>query len=384
MRKIAVFTATRAEYGLLRPLLLALRVQQNCQLQLVVSGTHLSATHGHTLDAIIQDGFVPVASVPIYDDAAPQALHTILGKAVASYGDALARLAPDIVVINGDRHEALCMALAATTLHIPLAHISGGETTQGSMDEVFRHAITKMAHLHFSSCEVHRRRIVQLGEQPDRVWNVGSLGVECLHYLPLLPEAAIRADLGIGDAPYILCTLHPDSLHPDRARQDIVTLCAALETQLDYTLVFTGANADEGGQEINAYLRDYVAARPQHRFYMSLGQVRYFSTVACASCVLGNSSSGIIEVPSFGVPVINVGERQKGREHAPSVLHCPLEKEAIALTLSTALHPRHRLLASMTENIYPSRETSQEISVILTTFSLNYEDNVPKVFYDFK
>lgn len=383
MRNIAVFTATRAEYGLLRPLLLALRASADCQVQLVVSGAHLSAEHGHTLDAIFEDGFTPAACVPLYEET-PHPLHRTLGRAVAAYGDALTRLAPHIVVIDGDRYEALCMVLAATSLRVPVAHISGGETSQGSQDELFRHAITKMAQLHFPSCGAHRQRLLQLGENPEHVWDVGSLGLECVHSLPLLSEAEIRAELDIGEAPYMLCTLHPDSLRPgnasDNALNDLKIVCAALETRPDYRLVFTGANADEGGRVMNDFLRDYVRVRPQHRFYLSLGQIRYFSAVSHAACVLGNSSSGIIEVPSLGVPVVNIGPRQQGRVCATSVLHCPLEAEAIASCLVTALSPPQRILARTTENIYTHHDTSQKIADILLSFPL--ADIVYKKFYD--
>lgn len=383
MRTIAVFTATRAEYGLLRPVLLRLREAAGCRLRLLVSGTHLSPLHGHTLDEILADGFTPDAAIPLaLDDDAPAALCASLGSMIGDTGRILSGLRPDLMMLLGDRYECLGAAMAAAMSCIPVAHIHGGEVTRGAVDDAFRHAVTKLAHLHFTSCEPYRRRVIQLGETPKRVWNVGALGVENALRLPLWDESRIRAELGLAPGrPYFLCTFHPVTLEPGDEDRQLDALCSALAAFPDHAVIFTGANADAGGLGLNCRLKAFAQTNLDRvRLFASLGVTRYLSAAKYASCVAGNSSSGIIEIPSLGTPVVNIGSRQGGRIASPAVLHCPAEKEAVASCLRRALTPEHRALARATPNPYEGKDTSATIARTLMEHPL--EDILRKSFHD--
>ena len=383
MRTIAVFTATRADYGLLRPVLLRLREAADCHLRLLVSGTHLSPLHGHTLGEILADGFTPDATIPlVLDDDAPAALCGVMGHVVTGVGQAISRQQPDLLLLLGDRYECLGAAAAAAMCTVPVAHISGGEITRGANDDAFRHAVTKLAHLHFTSCEPYRRRVIQMGEAPERVWNVGALGVENALRLPLWDEARIRAELGLAPGrPYFLCTFHPVTLEPGDEDRQLDALCSALAAFPDHAVIFTGANADAGGLGLNDRLKAFTQANPDRvRLFASLGVMRYLSAAKYAACVAGNSSSGIIEVPSLGTPVVNIGSRQRGRIASSVVLHCPAEEEAVATCLRRALSSEHRALARVTPNPYEGKDTSAAIARILMEHPL--ENILRKNFHD--
>lgn len=372
MRKIAVFTGTRAEYDLLRPIIHGPASSKKCRVLLLVSGAHLSRSHGYTLDYIKADGLSPDALIPLpLEDGSPQGICSALGVAVSGMGRELSRLKPDLLVLLGDRYETLGAACAAQIIGVPVAHLHGGEITQGANDDAFRHAVTKMSHLHFTSCEAYRQRVIQLGEDPNRVFNVGSLGVENIHKLKLLDEAEIRRELGFtAGTPYMVCTFHPVTLEGGTEIAQLEELLRALEAFPDYAVVFTGANADVGGASINDALQSYTEQYPQHRFFMSLGQVRYFSAVKYASCVIGNSSSGIIEVPSLKVPVLNVGNRQKGRVAAAGVLHCGAEVRSVIETLAFALSENYKIKVAATGNPYDRPDTAKNIVHRITTWPL--------------
>lgn len=371
MPSICFFTATRAEYGLLKPVMRLVAQNADACLRLLVSGAHLDPGFGHTLDEILADGFQAderIALPPIGGSALDVAEAT--GSGITLYAPALQRLRPDILVLLGDRYETFAAATAAHICGIPVAHIHGGETTEGAIDEAFRHAITKMSHLHFTSCEAYRQRVIQLGEAPDRVFNVGSLGVENAKTTACYSEQESRERLGLdAGMPYIVCTMHPATLDEAPIPEQIRGLLEALDSFAKYAIIFTGANADPGGIEMNALLQDFVAKRPAHRFFMSLGQRLYFSAVRYAACVIGNSSSGIIEAPSFGVPVIDIGDRQTGRIRAASVLHCDQNMDAIAGTLATALRPDYKNSIADRPNPYEHPGTAKRIAEILLSFS---------------
>ncbi|SDF21034.1 UDP-N-acetylglucosamine 2-epimerase [Desulfovibrio legallii] len=382
MRTIAVFTATRAEYGLLRPVLSHLRASA-CHLHLLVSGTHLSRKHGYTLTEITKDGFVPDVAIPLdLTTDASEHLCQEIGRLITAIGEALAQIRPDLFVVLGDRYECLGATLAAAMMHVPTAHLYGGEVTRGAMDDGFRHAITKLSHLHFTSCEPYRRRIIQLGEQPDHVWNVGALGVENALNLPLLDIDATHTALGLPPgASYILCTFHPVTLEPGQEIDQLTALRKALDLFPHCHIVFTGANADSGGYNINQYIEHYAAAYPERvRFFQSLGTLLYLSAARHALCVAGNSSSGIIEVPSLGVPVVNIGHRQEGRIVSSAVLHCEPREKAIAAALAQTTAPERRALAKNTPNPYEKNGTSDAIAHTLLTFPL--KGILKKMFYD--
>lgn len=366
--RICVFTGTRAEYGLLTPLLRRLDADPEVELSLLVSGSHLSERHGHTVDGIRADGFVIGAEValPLEDDSR-LGVTLAMGEAVSGLGRALDALRPDLLVLLGDRWECLACATAATLLHVPVAHIHGGETTEGAVDEQFRHAITKMARLHFTSCEQYRRRVIQMGEAPDTVFDVGALGVENVRTVKLMDRAALEADLdfAMGDR-CLLVTYHPVTLAGDDLDQMesfFEGLEGALAENKALTAVITGANADPGGSAIDAR-----AARLHEKFpgrtlvAPSLGLVRYLSAMALCAAVVGNSSSGILEAPSFNVPTVNAGDRQKGRERANSVFDCAPDAESVASAIRYALSPEAGGIAKQARSPYEKQGTSRHIA----------------------
>lgn len=372
-RRVAVFTGTRAEYSLLRPVLSGLRSAEDVDLSLIVGGSHFSTEHGNTVEEIINDGFIPDVRVPLSRLGGSSAdICADMGIALHGVGEGLSRLAPDILVVLGDRYETLAAATAATLCGCPLAHIHGGEITEGAVDDAFRHAVTKMSHLHFASCDIYRQRIIQLGEQPDNVFTVGALGVENVLRQPMLSEVEIRRVLGLETGqPYILCTFHPVTLEPGAEREQLLVFLQALDGYPQYTIVFTGANADAGGAEINHALEAWAAKQPgRARLFPSLGNIRYLSAARYAACVAGNSSSGIVEIPSLGTPVLDIGARQKGRVRSAAVLHgepvFPILRDALA----TVLSEEHAVRAKQATNPYEKPGTSEAIVSQLRSRSL--------------
>jgi UDP-hydrolysing UDP-N-acetyl-D-glucosamine 2-epimerase len=383
LRKICVFTGTRAEYGLLRPLIAALKNSSEMDVQLLVSGTHLSAAFGSTWLDIVKDGLAIDEKVEmLLDSATPEGVCTSIGLGVMRYGDALRRLAPACVVVLGDRFEALAMAVAASVVGVPVVHLHGGELTLGAQDDAFRHAITKLSWLHFTSTEVYRRRVIQLGESPDRVFNVGALGVENIRTLPLLSQADVERKLDLlAGQPYLLVTFHPATLDRQAPEVQLSFLLQALARFPDHALVFTGANADTGGEGINRVLADHARRAPSRfRFFMSLGAQLYLSAARWAGAVVGNSSSAIIEVPSLGVPSVDIGCRQAGRIRAASVLHSAVETNAIVEALGTAMAPAFRKLSGRFANPYEKPGTTQ--AIVDTLLKWNEPRSEYKSFYD--
>lgn len=383
MRTIAAFTATRAEYGLLRPVLERLREDDGVQLKLIVTGTHLSHEHGYTLAEIKHDGFEPFCMIKMnLSNDSPDHLCGELGQMCGSLAMSLAQITPDLIVLLGDRYECMGAALSAAMMRIPMAHIHGGEITRGAMDDCFRHAITKLSHLHFTSCESYRQRVIQLGEQPDRVWNVGALGVENALTSKLLDALATYEALSIPyGSPYILCTFHPATLDIGRETEQLRALCTALDNFSAHYVIFTGANADPGGGNINQLLHHFAVSHPNRvKIFPSLGVRRYLSAAKYAKCVAGNSSSGIIEIPSLGVPVVNIGDRQLGRTSSDMVLHCPSDAGSIMAALSKALTPRWYNHVKAIPNPYEQKNTSATIANTLLTYPLT--NILKKEFYN--
>lgn len=339
-RRILAVTGSRAEYGLLRHLLRKLAADPRFELRLVVTGAHLSPVHGHTVDEIRADGFTVDAEVEMLlcgDDRRSAAKSVGLG--MIGLADAYGRLKPEAVILLGDRMEMMAAATAAVICGVPIAHIHGGEATDGAFDEYFRHAITKMSHLHFASTEAYCKRIRQMGEIPANVYHTGALGVENLHRTPVLGPVELKERFGRDLAGFdLLVTLHPETAGGADAQRLLEETLGALERFASQRILFTGANADPAGARINDGLRRFVAADPEHRaFYMHLGMQGYLSALRRMAAVVGNSSSGIIEAPSLRVPTVNIGDRQKGRERAASVIDCPVQRDAIAEAIRTAL-----------------------------------------------
>lgn len=340
VKKVAVFTGTRAEYGLLYWLLNDIQADPELQLQLIVSGSHLSPEFGLTYRQIEADGFVITEKIEMLlsSDSAVGTVKS-MGLALIGLADAFARQQPDVLVLLGDRFEALAAAQSAMLMKIPVLHLHGGEITEGATDDAIRHAITKLSYLHATSTEAYRQRVIQLGEAPDRVQNVGAIGLDHLYRSMLLSKEQLKEALNFNlHLPYFVVTYHPVTLADEPPLASFNALLNALDQFKQYQIILTYPNADEGGRQIMAELQHYAAAQPERVLAVaSLGQLRYLSAVKHAAAVIGNSSSGIIEVPAFHVPTVNIGARQQGRLAAPSVLHCNATASAINSTIRLAL-----------------------------------------------
>lgn len=385
MRKICVVTGTRAEYGLLSRLIRMIDESDKTQLQLIVTNMHLSPKYGNTYQEIEKDGFIIDYKIPIINEtAADNAVTTIksMATALSGFADAFNQLKPDLVVLLGDRYEILSAAEAALIERIPIAHIHGGEVTEGAYDDAIRHSVTKMSQLHFPTTDNHRKRIIQLGEQPERVFNVGSLGVENIKKLPLLSKEEIEKEIGFKiDDNTILVTYHPVTLGNRTAKDDIDDFIAALEERKDLRVIFTMPNSDTGGQFIVDAINGFVARNADRaKAYKSLGVLRYLSVMKQVAAVVGNSSSGLLEVPSFGIPTLNIGDRQKGRTAAESVYNCAPDKESVLEGLNKVLSREFRELAYAVHNPYEKANTAEDIFKVISTFPL--EGLNQKHFYD--
>lgn len=364
MRKICVYTSTRAEYGLLKGVLQKIDLASSLQLQILASGMHLSPEFGMTIQEIRDDGFEPDESIEILlTSDTPSAICKSMGLAMIGYGEAIMGLKPDMMVVLGDRFETFCAAAAAQVCRVPIAHIHGGETTEGAIDEAFRHSITKMSHLHFASCEPYRQRIIQLGEDPDRVFNVGALGVENIRKISLLDRSSLATSIGFDlEKPYFLVTFHPVTLEKDTSEGQCQTLLDALDAFPEFNVIFTKANADTDGRVINQMIESFVAKRPDRCIAVtSLGALRYLSTMKYASAVIGNSSSGIAEAPSFKIPTINIGDRQKGRIMAESILNCDPSASLIKAAILQSTTPEFQSVLQDVKNPYEQSDTAQRI-----------------------
>lgn len=344
-RRVCVVTGTRADYGLLFWLMRDLQIHPEFELLVVASAMHLSAQFGETIRFIREDGFTVNAEVPcLEDDDSRLGMGRSFVRAADGFLDAFTRLAPDLVVIVGDRFEAMSASSAATFLHLPIAHIHGGEVTSGAIDDVFRHVITKMSHLHFAAAGDYARRIVQMGEEPKRVHVVGAVGLDNFAKLDLPSLDAFRRYVGLAEGqPYALFTYHPATMESEIRFEGLDAALEALGMFPGICSVMTKANSDPGGRRINARLEAFAAENPGRvRLVASLGQRLYLTAMRHAEFVIGNSSSGIIEAPAVDVPTVNIGRRQEGRLIAPSVLSADETVSSIAAAITGALEPSFR------------------------------------------
>jgi GDP/UDP-N,N'-diacetylbacillosamine 2-epimerase (hydrolysing) len=383
VRKICVITATRAEYGLLRPLLRLLQADQDFELQLVVGGAHLCTEFGETWKEIEADGFEIAGKVEyLLASDRPVAVAKSAALALSGFASVFCRLAPELLVILGDRYEMAAAALAATLLRIPIAHIHGGETTLGANDEAFRHAITKMSHIHFASCEPYRRRVVQLGESPSRVFNVGALGLDAIRESRLIDATELAKTLGLKSSlPYVVVTYHPETLGSDDPAGIIDTLLDALLEVPELQLVCTKANADAGGRAINARLQAYALRSPERvKVFSALGTLKYLSAIKHSAGVIGNTSSGIIEAPALLVTTLDIGSRQSGRIRAKSVLHADANRESIRMGISQLLSPLEPRPMHDFLNPYGDGHTASRILTILA--QTHWPLPIVKTFHD--
>ena len=316
--RICVVTGTRAEYHLLFPLMKAIKQDKELELLLAVTGSHLSDKYGNTYQDIEKDGFHIDAKIPILEkEDKPKDINTAMSRAITGFSDYFWEVKPNMIILLGDRYELLSAAIAAMNYKIPIAHLHGGETTEGAIDECIRHAISKMSYLHFTSCEAYRRRVIQLGESPDRVFNVGAIGLENIRRQRFMSLGELEDSLNFSlEGKFAVVTFHPVTLEEGTAEEEFTQLLNALDCFPELKIIFTKSNADSGGLIINQMIDRYVEKNKSRCVdVFSLGMVRYLSALRYAAVVIGNSSSGIIETPSFKVPTVNIGDRQRGRIH---------------------------------------------------------------------
>ena len=338
-RKICVVTGTRAEYGLLYWLMKEIQADEDLELQIIATGAHLSPEFGLTYKVIEEDGFKIDEKVEmLLSSDTAVGITKSLGLATIGFADAYDRLKPDIVVLLGDRYEILAAAQVALIIGLPIAHIAGGDTTEGALDEAIRHSISKMAHIHFVTNELSARRVRQLGENPQYIFNVGSPGIDYIKRVQLLNRSDLEKELEFKfQHKNLLVTFHPVTLDSVSSTEQLAELLTAIDSlENGVGVIFTKANADTQGRSINQMIDDYVALHPETKAYTSLGQVRYLSVISQIDVVVGNSSSGLYEVPSFGKPTVNIGDRQKGRLQAASVVDCQAEAPAIIQAITHA------------------------------------------------
>ncbi len=383
MKKICIVTSTRAEYGLLLNLIRKVEEDKDLDSCLIVTGTHLSNDYGYTIKEIEEDGVSIDEIIPILSEKEDEkGVAETMATALLTFEEAFERIKPDMLVVLGDRYELISICWAAFMLKIPIAHISGGELTEGAIDDAVRHSLTKMSRLHFPACEVYRKRIIQLGENPDTVFNYGDLGVENILNMEYMAKDELEQFLGIRlDHPYACVTFHPVTLSRDSVVYQLNELLKALENFPWMTFIITGANADAGGREIKHIISDFVRNHDNCFLYESLGIRRYLSLMRGSEMVIGNSSSGIIEAPSLRIPTVNIGERQEGRLRADSIIDCGPVCGEIVHAMERAMTEEFKEKVKRTENPYGSGNTSEEILKEIKQY-LSKPRDVKKKFFD--
>lgn len=373
MRRICIATGSRAEYGHMRWLAADLAAHPDVELMIVAASAHLSPAHGNTVAEIEADGHAVERVHSLMADDSPLAAAKGMGLALMGFAEVFERIRPDIVVILGDRYEMLAAASAAMLLRIPIAHLHGGEATEGCIDEAVRHSLTKMSHLHFVAAEPYRQRVIQLGENPARVFDFGAPGLDHLTRTPMMERAELEVSLGMAlRDPILLVTYHPPSLEAGDKSVAARALVSALADFSDATIVFTGVNADPDNHAVSRVIRDFAETRSDHvKVFDSLGSRRYLGLMRLAGAVVGNSSSGIIEAPALKVPSVNIGDRQKGRLRSGSVRDCPADAGAISQAVAWALSPSGREAAASALSPYGSGDASRRIAEVLAGTELN-------------
>lgn len=384
-RTICVLTATRAEYGLLKRLIVRLREVSWFRVRVAVTGMHLAPEFGSTYREIEQDGIEIDCKIPILSKGdSPADVSAAMGRALTEFGKYFAQIKPDALVVLGDRYETMAVCIAAMNQRILIAHLHGGELTEGAVDDAIRHSITKMSYLHFTSTEDYRRRVIQLGEQPDRVYNVGAMSVENIKKQPLLSKTELEASLDfmLGDR-YAVVTFHPVTLEEETVEEQMEELVKAMIACENMRYIVTKANADAGGRRINQLWEEYAERyKDRMKVVESLGMKRYLSALKYAEMVIGNSSSGITEAPVFRIPTVNIGDRQKGRLRAESILDCRPVCEDIKNAMQTAASGAFRERISRQVCPYGDGQTSEKIVAVLEQTLQQEGSELKKRFYD--
>lgn len=380
-RRIGVVTVGRSDYGIYHPLLREIQSDEECELHLIVGGAHLSPLYGHTIEEIERDGFEIKQRVHmLLSGDSPEAVAVSIGVGVINFAGAYRNGRPDILVLLGDRFEMLAAALAALPLRIPIAHIHGGELTQGAMDDACRHAITKLSHLHFAAAPTYARRIRQMGEDPKRVFVTGSPVVDAILAQPAIPKGELESDLGARLDDALLVTYHPVTLEHEQTKEQISNLLGVL-ARFENELLFTYPNADIGNATIIDQVRTFASKRPHTRVFVNLGHRKYHAIQRHVAAMVGNSSSGILEAALFKLPVVNIGDRQMGRLRTPNIIDVPSEAGAIERAIRVALSPEFKKGLSRMGSPYGKGDASKQILQVLRTVSLD-GSLLKKPFYD--
>lgn len=384
MKKVCVVTGTRAEYGLLKPLIERINNDNELELQLIATGMHLSPEFGLTYKAIEEDGYIINEKIEILlSSDTSVGISKSMGLATISFSEAFERLKPDMIIVLGDRYEIFAVCSAAVVAKIPVAHLHGGETTEGAFDEAFRHSITKMSYLHFTSTEEYRKRVIQLGENPSRVFNVGAIGVENINTLDFLNKDELEDSIDFKlNKPFGLVTFHPVTLENSTSYEQVRELFDALDSIEDMKFIITKANSDSDGRIINKAIDEYVIKNKDKVIaFVSMGYKRYLSAMKYCEMVIGNSSSGIIEAPTFKKATINIGDRQKGRTQAKSVLNCNPIKGQIIESINYARSNEFKEILKDVKNPYFNGKTSEKILFEIKK-CLNGDIDIKKSFYN--
>ena len=385
MRSIAIITSTRAEYGLLRPLIRQLMKSGDLDIRVVVTGMHLSGSFGNTISEIKADQMPIDECIEILlDGGTPNAVSKTMAIALMEFSNYFHRKRPDAVLVLGDRYEILAVCISAVNERIPVIHLCGGEVTEGAVDDAIRHSITKMSSLHFTITEEYRKRVIQLGENPHVVYNFGSLGNENIHNLTLLSKSQLEESIQFSlKKPYSVVTFHPATRNDQSSKEQFTILQHALIRFENMNYIITKANADAGGKQVNRMI-DLFAGQNPERVYAceSLGMVKYLSAVKYSEMVIGNSSSGIVEVPAFHIPTINIGNRQKGRIEAESVITCEVDEIEIYQSMKKAMKKDFKMKIQKMDNPYYKKKTSVYMANVIQDFLQKDTLCIEKKFFD--
>lgn len=377
-RSVMIFTGTRADFGLLKPTIREFLNHKEVDLQLIVTGSHLSEAFGMTLKEIEEDGIPVTEKIPILKDSITDSM----SLALKEFSDCIKRRKPTMILVLGDRYEAFCACTAALMLNVPIAHLHGGELTFGALDDALRHSMTKMSWWHFTSTEEYRNRVIKLGEDPARVFNVGATAIDSMNF-PEMTHAELENYLGCKLVePVILATMHPETINPGNAEEQLTILWKALKEFKPGTLVFTKANADEEGMRINSLLEKFISSGeiPNSKLVSSLGQKRYFNLMKKSSVVVGNSSSGVIEAPMMGIPSINIGTRQEGRVRSPSVIDVDFNEVNLVKAFSQAVSGNFR--SSLSSGTHPFGTPGVSERIVETLINTKIPKTLIKGFYE--
>lgn len=384
MKKIVILTATRAEYGLLKAVMTGLLADPFYDIRIAVTGMHLSPEFGMTVKEIESDGLPIDKKIEIVlSSDTPVALSKSMGLAMISFSEYFEECKPDALMALGDRYETLAVCCAAMNARIPIFHLYGGEATEGLIDEAIRHSITKMSYLHFTSTETYRKRVIQMGEDPARVFHVGAMGVENALNVDKMSVAELEDSLGFKlGKNYAVGTFHPVTLESATAQTKTMSLLSALDRHSGLTYLFTKANSDTDGRIINTLLEEYSRTHENLHVVDSIGMKRYLNAIRNARFVIGNSSSGLVEAPSFHIPTINIGDRQLGRISGETVIDCEPNTESIRCAIDTVLSSEFRDKIQEARNPYGDGNTSEKIMAVIKDFFTNDKIHIKKKFYD--